>query len=311
MTLAKMQASFPQNDWTTAPGAKWPLEKQLWNAWGMTNLEQLPARQTRESPVLEKRMSSLDAQVREKQADRERELHAVHENTAALLAAKLPTLPRATNTHAYLRRKGISAHEGLKKNCYGNLVIPAQDIHGKVWAAQKIYTDGNKCYQADNLKTGCFHVLGAAPGQGIAVLAKAAVIILAQGYATAATIRETVSHPTVAAFDSNNLVPVAQALRGRFPDKPILICGNDDRHLEHHARLRAKFDAGHQNATKAAQTVAGVAVFPPFTQSETTERPKEFISFNDLAQKSARGRAAIETAIRAGIGRAKDATSRE
>lgn len=307
MTLAKAQTSFPQNDWAKAPGAKWPLKKQLWNAWGMADLEQLPARQAQERPTPQAKAVSFEAQTRQKPADKECELHAAHENTAASLAAKLPTLSRATNAHAYLRRKGISAHEGLKKNCYGNLVIPAQDIHGKVWAAQKIYTDGNKCYQADNLKTGCFHVLGAAPGQGVAVLAKAAVIILAQGYATAATITETTSYPTVAAFDSNNLVPVARALRGRFPDKPILICGNDDRHLKHRARPDAKFHAGHRNATQAAEAVAGVAVFPPFTQTETAERPKEFISFNDLAQKSARGRAAVETTIRAGISRATEA----
>ncbi len=240
-----------------------------------------------------------------------REAGATHENTAAVLAAKLPTFARATDAHAYLRRKGISAHEGLKKNCYGNLVIPAQDIHGKVWAAQKIYTDGNKCYQADKLKAGCFHVLDAAPGQGVGVLTEAAVIILTEGYATAATIAETVSHPTVVAFDSNNLVPVAQALRGRFPDKPILICGNDDRHMERHARLNAKLHEGHYHAVKAAQTIAGAAIFPSFTRTETTERPKEFVSFNDLAQKSTRGRAAVETAIRAGISQARGAISRE
>ncbi|GAB2895847.1 hypothetical protein [Paralcaligenes ginsengisoli] len=224
-----------------------------------------------------------------------------------MLAAKLPTFPRATDANAYLRRKGISAHEGLKKNCYGNLVIPAQDIHGKVWAAQKIYTDGSQCYQADNLKPGCFHVLDAAPGQGVAVLAQASVIILAESYATAATIAETVSHPTVVAFDSDNLTPVAQALRGRFPNKPLLICGNDDRHLERNTKLGGSY----RNAIKAAQAVAGVAIFPSFSIDETSGRPKEFISFNDLAQKSTHGRTAVEAAIRSGIGQAQDTIPRE
>lgn len=304
MTLAKSELSYSKKDWA---GAKWPFKRQRWCAWSTTSLEQLPNRQAQDRAVNEGKKATLETQIGQKRADRERNLHATHENTAAMLAAKLPTFPRATDANAYLRRKGISAHEGLRKNCYGNLVIPAQDIHGKVWAAQKIYTDGSKCYQANSLKPGCFHVLDAAPGQGVPVLAQAAIIILAESYATAATIAETVSHPTVVAFDSGNLMPVAHALRGCFPDKPILICGNDDRHLERNNKL----GAGYHNAINAAQAVAGVAIFPSFSSDETSGRLKEFISFNDLAQKSLHGRTAVETAIRSGISQAQDTIPRE
>jgi putative DNA primase/helicase len=34
------------------------------------------------------------------------------------------------------------------------------------------------------------------------------------------------------AFDSGNLPHVARALHEKFPDKPVIIAGDDDRHLE-------------------------------------------------------------------------------
>ena len=42
--------------------------------------------------------------------------------------------------------------------------------------------------------------------------------------------RRAVSHATVAAFDSSNLESVSPG-RARFPDKPVIIAGDDDRHL--------------------------------------------------------------------------------
>jgi putative DNA primase/helicase len=55
--------------------------------------------------------------------------------------------------------------------------------------------------------------------------------VIAEGYATAATLSQILRFATVAAFDSGNLVSVAKALHEKYPEKQIVIAGDDDRHL--------------------------------------------------------------------------------
>jgi hypothetical protein len=51
--------------------------------------------------------------------------------------------------------------------------------------------------------------------------------LIAEGYATAAGLSAALGFPTIAAFDAGNLAP-AWALHEKFPDKPIIIAGDDD-----------------------------------------------------------------------------------
>jgi hypothetical protein len=60
--------------------------------------------------------------------------------------------------------------------------------------------------------------------------------------------------PAVAAFDSGNLLAVATALRDRFPDKRIMIAGDDDHKLEN--------NPGRVKALEAALAAHGMVVFP-------------------------------------------------
>src|SRR5690606_19898560 len=68
-------------------------------------------------------------------------------------------------------------------------------------------------------KKGHFHLLGHAPQW---------VVLLAEGYATAATLFEATGLPVVCAFDASNLMPVAEALRKRYKRARILVCADDD-----------------------------------------------------------------------------------
>lgn len=116
-----------------------------------------------------------------------------------------------------------------------------------------------KRFAKDSRKEGCFHAIG-----GLEALASAPALIIAEGYATAATVAEVLGQPTMAAFDAGNLLPVAQALHERHPGKPVLIVGDDDRHLTlTHGRNRGRADA-----ETAALAVGGQAVFPVFAPGE-------------------------------------------
>lgn len=66
------------------------------------------------------------------------------------------------------------------------------------------------------------------------------VIIIAEGYATAATIKEAIELPAVvSAFDSGNLKAVAKALHEKYPHKPVIIAADDDKHLAYICRKSA------------------------------------------------------------------------
>ena len=101
------------------------------------------------------------------------------------------------------------------------------------------------------------------------------VVVIAEGYATAATLAEHGKVPTLAAYDSGNLLSVATSIRERWPDKAIVIAGDDDHGLEN--------NPGREKALAAAEAVAGVAIFPNFSAEQ---RAQGFTDFNDLGAQN-------------------------
>jgi putative DNA primase/helicase len=168
--------------------------------------------------------------------------------------------------------------------------LPATDAEGKHWTMQYIQRDGTKRFAKDSRKEGCFHAIG-----GLHGIAQAPVLVIAEGYATAASLSEALGFPTIAAFDSGNLRPVAMALHEKYPEKPIVIAGDDDKHLE----ATQGVNPGKTKAEEAARAVGGKAIFPIFAQDEqTTESAKGFTDFNDLATKSSLGRDGLARQVR-------------
>ena len=189
-------------------------------------------------------------------------------------------VPMITPT-PYLQKKQIDPHTGLFTDTDGQTTyIPAIDANGKLWTMQYIKEDGTKRFAKNSRKEGCFHVLG-----GLNALAAAPALVIAEGYATAASISQELGFATISAFDAGNLVPVARALREHFPDKPIFIMGDDDKHLE----LTQGINPGKIKAQEAAMAVNGMALFPIFAPDEQLLNPRGFSDFNDLATKSALG----------------------
>ena len=155
----------------------------------------------------------------------------------------------------------------------GDLWVPGYDVEGKLWTIQYIKEDGTKRFAKDSRKQGCFHVVDAATAAaGLERLSESAVIAVAEGYATAATVAKYGKVPAVAAFDSGNLLAVARALHERWPDKQVMIAGDDDHKLEN--------NPGRGKALEASMAVNGMVVFPNFT---VEQREKGLTDFNDLA----------------------------
>lgn len=178
------------------------------------------------------------------------------------------TVMAGAATTPYLTRKQVPAI-GVRRDGK-NTLVPMRDIDGKLWSIQTIFPekralvqDGvpiDKVMAKNARKEGNFHLLGEIrPG---------APILVAEGYATAASAHLATGHAVVVAFDSGNLDAVAGALRARHLDNPMLVLGDDDRHKER--------NVGRNKATEAACKHGAGVTFPQFSQ----EGPGT--DFNDL-----------------------------
>lgn len=206
--------------------------------------------------------AKLQAEAAAKLAERAAEQERVQEATAQRVTRQTGGLQAIEQPTPYLNAKGVQVHDGVLTDKEGQKTyIPAFDAGGKQWTMQYIQEDGTKRFAKDSRKEGCFHPVG-----GMDAVAAAPALIVAEGYATAAQVAEAAGQATIAAFDSGNLEAVAKALHEKFPDKPVIIAGDDDRHLE----LTQGVNPGRSKAEAAAKAVGGKALFPIFAPGENT-----------------------------------------
>lgn len=205
--------------------------------------------------------AKLQAEAAEKLAARAAELGQAQEATAERVRKQAANLMPATEQTPYMQNKGIQPHPGVLTDAEGKKTyIPAHDENGKQWTMQYIQEDGTKRFAKDSRKEGCFHIVGG----DMKSLEAAPALVLQEGYATAATNTEALGFATVAAFDSGNLPNVAKVLHDKFPDKPVVVLGDNDRHQE----LTQGTNPGKTKAQEAAKVVGGKAAFPVFAPGE-------------------------------------------
>lgn len=189
--------------------------------------------------LAQRQRDQAEAQAREAEAQRKR-----HE-AAAAAAVKAWQAGGDQGESAYLVRKGVKGY-GLRYTAAdGALLVPLRDVTGKLWNLQTVTPDGKKLFMAGGRKSSLWHMLGAVPApaavagaggrdgnqsgdhagdQGAAVR----VILVAEGYATAASLHEATGYPVAVAFDAGNLDKVARALRQHYPAALLALCGDDD-----------------------------------------------------------------------------------
>lgn len=202
---------------------------------------------------------------------------AIRYATAAQKAqAEFATLPDATDSNPYLLRKGVPALGNVRAK--GDvLVIPLTNAAGNISSLQYIQADGAKLFLEGGLKRGCFFNIPAKDNN------EQAPLLIAEGYATAASLHLATKYQSVVAFDAGNLTPVAQALRTQYPRREIIICADND--------VPSKLNpvnTGVKAAKKAAEDIdATLAICPTLNGGKA--------DFNDLHQ--ARGLDAVRSCI--------------
>jgi putative DNA primase/helicase len=169
-------------------------------------------------------------------------------------------------SHHYLTAKVIGAHGARVRAKTGELVIPMYLADGTMASIQKI-SIGWKQYQKGGQKQGAYYPI-AAKGESLETM------VLCEGFATGASIRECTGLPVVVAFDAGNLVKVAQVLRDKYLNARIVIAADNDCHGDK--------NTGIEKAQQAAAKIGGAfVVYPEFDESL---KVKKYTDFNDAHQ---------------------------
>lgn len=182
----------------------------------------------------------------------------------------------ATNGCRYLLEKKVKSH-GLRyyKN---SLFVPVMDADGLVHGVQRIWPDGTKRFAPGTDKQGHFFLIGN-PGN---------TILIAEGYATAATLYEVTGYATIVAFDSGNLLPASVAIRNRYPTARIILCADNDQWTEGNPGLTT--------ATNAAHAINGLLAVPVFR--DITTKPTDF---NDQCRLEGTDAVRLQVAATVGV----------
>ena len=167
---------------------------------------------------------------------------------------------KAPDDHPYLVKKRVKSH-GLKIS-EGSLLVPVYSVMGDMQSIQRIDKYGYKRFHPGGKTKGGCHMIGMIePDHPIAIC---------EGYATGASIFEDGVKFVVVAFNSGNLIHVANGLREQLPTHPITIFGDDD--------WQTPGNPGKTAAIEAAKAVGGKYILPDFGQN----RKPEWTDFNDF-----------------------------
>src|SRR5699024_7093169 len=121
------------------------------------------------------------AQIEQARQQAEQERARAHQSAAQSAAEAWGKAKPADTFHGYLVSKGVGAH-GIRESGQ-QLLVPVY-VDGEISSLQKIASDGEKRFHpGGNIKNGYYFI--GEPGD---------TIVIAEGYATAASIHEATGH---------------------------------------------------------------------------------------------------------------------
>jgi putative DNA primase/helicase len=209
---------------------------------------------SRAAPLDAQDRAQMAAEAAQKRQERAAARERMYERTAQEVDA-IWTVATPTQAHPYLAEKGVASH-GLRQDAVGRLLVPLYDADGKLWSFQRIGPDGFKQFYEGGRVEGGHYVVGDLQREG--------PVLIAEGYATAATLYELSGLTAIAAFNAGNLVHVAETYRRLYPDRAIYIASDND----HRREAQGKPNVGREKAEQAAAAIDGFALLPNFAEDD-------------------------------------------
>ncbi|MBK1619827.1 hypothetical protein CKO42_15525 [Lamprobacter modestohalophilus] len=208
------------------------------------------------------------------QAKRERDQQQRDQYAKAADKAKviLDSTTPADPYHQYLITKQIQPH-GIRQQGIA-LQIPVT-VGNSLSSVQTIFPTGVKRFlTGGRIAGGCYL---------ISDQVRREELLIAEGFATGASLHEAIGAAVFVAFNANNLLAVARYVRSQHPKANIIVCGDDDRWTEG--------NPGKTKARAAALDIGAKLLMPDWTGLDLDTKPSDF---NDLyrLRRAAQGAAA-------------------
>ncbi len=142
---------------------------------------------------------------------------------------------------------------------------------------QRISPTGFKQYVENGRVKGCYNVIF----DKDRIENTDEAILISTGFGTSAAINEAMDRPVVVTFQDSNMETVGLKLYEKYPDREIIILGDDDRDLP--LKSPPLKNSGREAAEKqTADSISGVAIFPKFSDRENGS---EFADFADTSKR--------------------------
>lgn len=214
-------------------------------------------------PISAVERERIQAEQQRRQAEQQVRQDKAARKAAALWQAAKP----APEDHPYLVRKQVKAH-GLRVGTWQRaiqdeqgqwrqisienaLLVPMFDQTGVIRSLQAIFAekhpilDRDKDFLPGGGRGGLFGWIGPRTDK----------VLIAEGFATAASLHEESGYRVYMAFAANNMMAVGLIVQEKLPDAGIVFCADND--------TQTPGNPGLTRATDAAQVVGGSVAVPP------------------------------------------------
>lgn len=188
-------------------------------------------------------------------------------------------MQKAPDDHPYLLGKQVKAHKKLRyRQRTSELIIPVYQMLGKgksltMTSLQKITPKGGKFFlRGGNVSGGFFPMVEKA--------AEWDKIYIAEGYSTAATIKEQIGGQVIVAFNAGNMKKVAKIFAKKYKDSEIvLLADNDQFKSDKWPEDRPWINTGLSTAEKLSEEIGARVAAPEFKDADLDSRPTDWNDF--------------------------------
>ena len=170
--------------------------------------------------------AEMKALYQARKAEREQEDKILTEKAEKAIYAKFMN-KEAINEHTYLSNKMIEPTNNIYAGQDSTITIPLFNIDGRLKSAQYIDENGEKRFAKNTNKVGAFHIVDGS----VSDLKSVKSVVIAEGYATAASINEALNNKDVkviAAMSANNLDHTVKAVTEKYPNINVIIAADND-----------------------------------------------------------------------------------
>lgn len=168
-------------------------------------------------------------------------------------------MAKVATDHPYLHAKGILPH-GIKT--MNNLLLVPMYHRNELVNLQRIYPDGKKWFLPGGLVKGCYFTFGEQNGHAL----------IAEGFATGASLHEYTKEPVIISFTAGNMMEVGRKYSAENPDDQIIVMADNDKATE----IKTGKNPGIEAGSKLAAAIGARMMSPDFD-----DKPFEGTDFND------------------------------